>query len=872
MIGREADLSRLSDALEAAVIVTLVGPPGAGKTRLAHAVLETRPGRKRGVFIDLSMALSATDVLRAIASTLEVPLGPASTTALDDRASAEAWLDQVLRASAVARSASLVVLDNAEQVVREVAWVAARWSRTGNTKLLVTSRESLRIEGEFVMELAPLALPEATDTSRDVFANAAVSLVLARAPSFTPTPEDATRLVALVRKLDGIPLALELAASWIGLLGLEGVEARLFGDAATDALDLLGHGRRDVNERQATLRHAIDWSTQLLSEMEALLFAGLSVFRGSFAPEDAVAARPQNMSEGEALDALRGLAEKSLLARAEGSSRLRMLQAIRAYASERTRDAGTEQRLAEHFATRVSKALESVGTRRARTALAWLRMELENMLGIHDAIAKASSQQGDLLARLLLGVDAIVQRIGPGGLHQARLEALLAMPLSAAFEVPLRLARARLYRDAGEMDRGEEEIERAIVCSDEKTRARVRADLGEALLARGALDEAEATLHEALADSRRTKDLIGEQKAQGKLGLVFHARGRLEDAQRCYEESLDLAARCAAPPLEAAAHRDLGNILLQRGLLERARAHYAEALARSPHDDLRLEGVVRGNLGIIALDEGDLELAATSLKRAYACFRRIGDRTYEAHLHVYAGITEFELGKPQQAALLYQEAIETLAEVGDARMEGIARSACAVARAACSELGAAQNDLAVAARRLTNIDDAALLALLDVSRAHVALLGASEGDDLAARRDAERAAMDAEPHAMRSDDLRFARRALLRAMPSERFVFHPHGFIAPDGSRIDLSRRTTLARLLDVLVERRLETPGVPLSFEVLIEAGWPGERVLMLPAQNRVRVAVTTLRNMGLRRVLIFREGGHLLDPEVPIHRELNP
>ena len=124
---------------------------------------------------------------------------------------------------------------------------------------------------------------------------------------------------------------------------------------------------------------------------------------------------------------------------------------------------------------------------------------------------------------------------------------------------------------------------------------------------------------------------------------------------------------------------------------------------------------------------------------------------------------------------------------------------------------------------------------------------------------------------MRSDDLRFARRALLRAMPSERFVFHPHGFIAPDGSRIDLSRRATLARLLDVLVEKRLETPGVPLAFDVLIEAGWPGERVLMLPAQNRVRVAVTTLRNMGLRRVLIFREGGHLLDPEVPIHRELN-
>ena len=167
------------------------------------------------------------------------------------------------------------------------------------------------------MELAPLALPDVSDAPSEVFANPAVSLVLARAPSFQPAPKDAARLVTLVRKLDGIPLALELAASWIGLLGLEGVESRLSSDAGSDTLDLLGHGRRDVNERQATLRHAIDWSTQLLSPMEALLFAALSIFRGSFAPEDAVAARPREMTEGEALDALRGLAEKSLLARTE---------------------------------------------------------------------------------------------------------------------------------------------------------------------------------------------------------------------------------------------------------------------------------------------------------------------------------------------------------------------------------------------------------------------------------------------------------------------------------------------------------------------------------------------------------------------------
>ncbi|MBN8616515.1 MAG: tetratricopeptide repeat protein [Deltaproteobacteria bacterium] len=570
---------------------------------------------------------------------------------------------------------------------------------------------------------------------------------------------------------------------------------------------------------------------------------------------------------------LQALCDKSLVAR-RADGRLGLLEAIREHASEQARDPGTELRLARHFASRAKRAVEEVGSTRARVALGWLRSELENLLGVLDALidaghlddeAASDTDARDSAAWLVLGIDAILQRVGPSSMHASRLDRVLARPLSPALEVPLRLARARIHRDAGAMESGEAEIARAIEIAPPKERAGVRAELGEARLARGAIDEAESTLREAHEEARVSGTLLGEQKAAARLGLALHARGRLDDAQGFYEQALDLASRLASPALEAVAHRDLGSLLLQRGYFARARAHYAEALARTPHDDLRLEGIVRGNLGIIALEEGELEVATTSFRRALECLRRIGDRTFEAHLLVYAGLTQFERGSPAEAREAYASAIDTLAEVGDARMEGIARAARAVAVAALGEDGAPENDLAVATRRLAGVEDPALLALLDVSRAHVAMLGAHGA--IEARQEAVRVAQETEALARVSDDLRFARRALVRALPAERFVFSPAGggFVAPDGARIDLSRRATLARLLDALVQKRLAQPGVAASFDELIAAGWPGERVLPLAAQNRLRVAMTTLRNMGLRQVLVFRDGGHLLDPDVP-------
>jgi predicted ATPase/Tfp pilus assembly protein PilF len=865
VVGRRRERAALEEALSTSALVTLVGPPGAGKTTLARAALVER---ERGLFVDLAPARTRLDLLRALASAVGAALprelaGDASPEVL------EPALDRLLALRALSAPRALVVLDNGEQVIEELAWLVARWRLRGRARLLVTSREALRVTGESVLEVPPMEQPPSDATLAAALASDSVALLVARA-DLAPTDADAPRLASLARRLDGIPLALELAASRVKALGLEEVERRLASAGASEALDLLSLGRRDATARQATLRGAIDWSLSLLEPAELGLFAALALFRAPFTPTEAVAVRAPGSSEAAALEVLQGLCDKSLVARA-GEGRLVLLQALRERAAELPRDPDAAVRLAAHYASRARRAVGELDSRRAKQALAWLRAEVDNLLAAHDAVLERASAtdledaERETAAWLLVGVDAILQRVGPSSLHASRLDRLLAEPLPPSIELSLRLARARVHRDAGAMDACERELERALACAEPGERAIVGAELGEARLARGALEEAEVTVRAALAEGRGARSVAGEQRAAARLGLVLHARGRLDEAQVSYELALDLGARLASPTLEAAAHRDLGSLLLQRGALARARAHYAEALARAPHDDLRLEGVVRGNLGIIALEEGDLEAATSSFRRALDCLRRIGDRTYEAHLLVYAGLTQFERGSPHDARALYDVAIDVLGEVGDARMEGIARTARAVARAALGEGGAADNDLAVARRRLGGVDDPALLALLDVARAHVGLL-AAEGA-LEARQEAVRVASEHEPLAAGSDDLRFARRALLRALPSERFVFDAggQGFVAPDGTRIDLARRPTLARVLEALVAKRLAEPGVPATHDELVGAGWPGERVLPLAAQNRLRVAVTTLRNMGLRQVLAFRDGGHLLDPAVP-------
>ena len=874
-VGRSAELRALAARIDAgARVVSLVGPPGTGKTRLAHrvsTVVADREAPPSVYFVELAASRTAADMLRAVADATRTKLA----TSLDDQRAA-ARLGEVL----AARGPVLLALDNLEQIVDAAAPIVSAWARAApQLTLLVTTRELLRIEGEEAFEVAPLGVPDAEADDDAARASDAVQLLLTRAQGYTPREGDLVELASVARRLEGIPLALELAASRLPLLGATGLRAQL-GERL--GLDVLAHGRRDAPARQATLRGALDWSWDLLSPVERSTLAACALFRGSFTAEDAATIAEGEVGRAAALTALQALRDKSLLVRATpDGSRLRLFESVAAYAREKL-DASEARvavrvRLGTHFATGARTRVEALGTPRARAAFAWLAAERDNLAGAYEALVDVAGPEAlALRATLVLAIHEVALRLGPSGGHEAWLLALEQAPLPPAVRARLLAAHARLLRDRTEMAAATERLAAALELLDAGARAEVRAELGETLLAQGRFDDAQAQLELALREARSWSQRTLEQRALARLGLVHHGRGRLDDAEEHYSEALDLALELGLVREEAEARRDLGTLCLQRGQHHRARAHYEEALARSPGDDLRLEGVVRGNLAIVDQEQGRLDEALAHLKRALVCLRSVGDRPFEAHLLGYLGAVHHERGQLDAACDAYGRALDLLRESRDVRLEGVFLAARAAALAASGRTGPAENDLALAARRVADVGDPALAALLEVHRAQVALAAAQgERGALRGATDQARAAIErARRYVAESDDVRFAVRMLQRAIPADELEVAEGAawFRVPGCEPVDLSSRATLARLLEALVEARLARPGVPVDASALVEAAWQGERMLPQAAQNRLRVAVTSLRNLGLRGVLVHREGGHLLEPEVPARRARGP
>ncbi len=865
-IGRTRELARLGQALESgARLVTLVGPPGTGKTRLALSFAESaaRDGR-RVTFIELAAARSDEEILATVARALTVRLsGSLSRDLAVER----------IGAALAKRGSALLVLDNLEQLLGS-AHVFSSWlARAPKLSILATSRELLRIAGEIPLEVPALALPRMDEDEPAILSSESVALLIARA-SYTPTEGDAPILAALAHRLEGVPLALELAASRLPLVGPRALMDML--GAREAPLDVLAHGRRDAPARQASLRGAIEWSWSLLDPEERRALAWLSLFRGHFAIESAIAMLGTDRAHG--LTLVQSLRDKSLLARGPVESRARLLESVRAFAAEKLARLRSRtdaaNRMSSYFAERAGKQRRVRTGREARAAQAWLAMEADTVLAALDASmtlpldpARAADR-----AELVLTMHELTRRLGPSGRDEEALSgaAVLAPFVSPEHAAELALASASVLRDRGELDRAAAVLESAATEIAGALSSRILSALGEMLLSSGRFEAAARVLEKALALAQGDRE--SAMRAHAAMGLYRHGRGALEEAEEHYRTSLDHAIALGDVRAAAAAHRDLGNIALQRGQLERARAHYEDALAESSGDDLRLEGVVRGNLGILQQEQGELDQALIELRRARECLRTVGDRPFEAHLSGYLGAVQHERGQPDAAREAYGEAIEILREVGDVRLEGVFLASRASVLAERGHFGHAENDLALAARRIAEVGDAALDTLLAAHRAIVELAsdarGPTEGDDVVLR--ARRTLAESEPAAARSDDVRFALRMLRRALPADGLEVGPGAswFVVPGRPRVDLSSRPTLARVLDALVTSRLAAPSVPLSWEALLSLGWPGEKVLPQAAQNRVRVALSTLRTLGLRTALVAERGGHRLDERLPTRR----
>jgi predicted ATPase len=582
-VGREREVADVVSLLRDGVrLLNLTGPGGSGKTRLAiEAAAELVPEYRNGVFW--------------------VGLAPVRDPALVCDTVAQALGAKNGLAAHIAERELLLLLDNFEQVVDAARELSSLLSACPNLRLLVTSRELLRVQGEVEYQVPPLAEPEA------------VELFSTRSRL---DPDDT--MAELCRRLDDLPLAIELAAARARVLSPRQIVERLSG-----RLDLL-KGGRDADPRQATLRATIEWSYDLLSEDERLLVARLSVFAGGCALTSA-----EEVIHAD-LDTLQSLVDKSLVRYTD--QRFWMLETIREYAAERLVDLGEAAKVerchAEHFMALAEEAEPHLfGVSPAK----WLD-QLEHE---HDNLRAA-------LDRL-----------------QASGETQLALRMAGAL--------AEFWAVKGHLTEGRRRVESALVADDRPTAARAKALNGAADLANGNGDPATAKLRaeEALALNRSLGRPWGTADSLLLLGITSAGEGEFVRARELIDESIRLFHEIGDERnmLEAArvlawTYHELGDLDQARELLE-ANVGRARALG-----DKQIEARSLDTLAGYAVDEGRVEDALRMLEDAYRLNRELGDIYWTPIIVCRLGRALAAAGNARLAACVLSSGEALLEEIG----------------------------------------------------------------------------------------------------------------------------------------------------------------------------------------------------------------
>lgn len=695
-IGRERELAEIERRLPPARLLTLTGVGGCGKTRLAlRAAADLAPRFPNGAWlIQLAPLADSALVPRAVA------------TALGVRGAAGRPLLTTL-ATALASRRLLLVLDNCEHLIGACARLAETLLRAcPHLQILATSREPLRISGEVTWRVPPLALPGAGPFPEleSLAQVEAVALFLdrarARRPDFILTHQTAPSVAAICRRLDGLPLGIELAAAQVGALAPKQIAARL-----GDALRLLGGGSRTL-PRQETLRATLDWSHALLSDAEQALLRRLAVFGGGFDVEAAEGAcSGEGIAPAEVLALLTALVEKSLVEPQVqlAGARYRLLEPVRQYAWELLAEhgeTGAVQRRHALYMLELAEAAEPglmSGERgpwierlaaeqdNLRAALAWSRRSAEGSGGtvglrLASALMWFWNLRGDV-GEGLEWVEAALAR------DQDAAPALRAKALYAAAELAWlqgqsALARARieesaaLFRALGDR-RGLAYTLQSLPMAIDHPGAqesvaeslRLFEEVGDAwgaALAMGALDlfalirdgdpmgRGQARLEEALARWRELGDDWGTAQTLNMLGDLARSQGDEAGAVARYEESLALLRRQGLTGTVPSLLHNLGYVALRRGDVRRALRLFRESLAlfRDQGDQRGIADGLDGLAGVL----GGLkqpERAARLLGAAEALREAIGAAVWPANAADYArtaGVVRGQLDEPAFAA------------------------------------------------------------------------------------------------------------------------------------------------------------------------------------------------------------------------------
>ena len=661
-IGRSQELAELAALLRGARLLTLTGAGGVGKTRLALELARAaEPAYSGGAaFVELASLSDPRLVPSAIAA------------ALDVRAlSGQSLTDAVL--AYIAPRSFLLVMDNCEHLLGAVASLADMLLRSApQLTVLVTSREPLRVSGEVLFRVPSLDIPDPQQALEpaQLLRYEAIQLFTERGaaavPGFGIDPDNAADVARICFRLDGLPLALELAAARLGALGPAAIAQRL-----DDRFQLLRRGSHSAPTRQHTLAATLEWSHDLLEADERTLFRRLAAFAGGFELEavETVCADAELERAGIA-DVLARLVEKSLVAVDERTSRerrYRLLETVRLYARQRLDEAGETSLLSRHHAQwAVELARELRNSPQLDRDAANLRAAVDALL------ARAPAESLEFCVTLF---PFWMRRID---LDEAgrRLDEVLA---AASERTPLRsqalLDAAAIDLRSGVVQRGfaraDESYDVACEIGDVRAQWRALQYLGEVRLASDAADEATPWLERALELAHREAFPAAEATCVYSLGVASWMLGDLDHAEQLITESIELFRALAGSSERIASPVNLAETS-QAGARPGLRIVFEDTL--QPFVEISCDaavGYVLANQAGIARVQGDLARARRLLDESAARFEELGDDHGRAAVLVRLAYLALAEDAPSAAREALEEALELRRAHGDRRGIGL---------------------------------------------------------------------------------------------------------------------------------------------------------------------------------------------------------